>query len=78
MQAGMAWEQLPWDQRLFALDELSKEERGKLHALIFKTVARDDREQAVPRNRDLAVISLREQLALAEAGICWVAVTCVI
>ena len=68
----MAWEQLPWDQRLFALDVLSEDVRGKLIALILN-LPRDDRETAVPKNKVMAVASLNQLLAQAEAGMCCVA-----
>ena len=76
MQAGMAWEDLSWDQRLLALTELSEDERGKLHSLIW-TQPESKWETAVPKNRAVAVVSLKQLLAQAEAGMCWVAVTCV-
>ena len=74
MHAGMAWEDLPsWDQRLFALTELSDVEKGRLITLIL-ALPRDDRELAVPKIKTVAVASLKQRLALAAAGVYWVAV----
>lgn len=48
MHAGKAWEDSePWNRRLFALDELSDLEKGRLNTVIL-ALPKGDRDLAVP------------------------------
>lgn len=62
MHAGMAWEDLPWDERIMALTELSTAERATVCNHVF-TLPEEVREAVVPAVREVAVLFFKEWLA---------------
>ena len=55
------WEDLPWKDRIVHLD-LTVEEKNDVTRLILKDVPADDREVAVPKDKAVAIDSIRKRL----------------